>query len=153
MSWRAATLPYDPTLDGPIPSGGSVARQFPFVLPVGPDAVGNIQVTVTANAYHTAFERPGSLINVDLRTYFNGGDFPSAPANVMIGGVDFSLLPNGSSATSLGIVQLPAAGHSLDIPVNIAGATAVDTLINSAAGENVAPRREPSSSAARAAPM
>ncbi len=33
-------------------------------------------------------------------------------------------------------MQLPGAGHSVDIPVNIAGATAVDTLINSAAGEN-----------------
>ncbi len=69
-------VPYDPNVYGFLAPGASVARQAPLVLPIGADATGNIQVTVTANSYHTAFEQAGSLINADLRTYINGGDLP-----------------------------------------------------------------------------
>ena len=61
-------------------------------------------------------------------------DYPTAPTTLTVGGVDFALVPDGTSTTSLGILQTTGSGTSFDIPVNIAGATTLYTLINSAYG-------------------
>ena len=82
--------------------------------------MGNLQVSVTANVNHSAFERGTSLVNANLQTYSNGTDYPVAPTTLTVGGVDFALVPQGTSSTSLGALQTPAGTTSFDIPVNIA---------------------------------
>ena len=118
----------DPNVLGPLAPGGSLARQFAFTLPSGADGIGNIQVSVTSNVHFNAFEQGTSLANSDLRGSGNGQDYPIAPTTLTVGGVDFALVPEGTSTTSLGIIQ---TNGSFDIPVNIAGATTLYTLINS----------------------
>ena len=52
-----------------------------------------------------------------------------------MGGIDFALVPDGTSTSSLGVLQTDGSGTSFDIPVAIAGATTLYTLINSTYGE------------------
>ena len=59
---------------------------------------------------------------------------PIAPTTLTVGGVDFALVPDGTSTSSLGILQTTGSGTSFDIPVDIAGATTLYTLINSTYG-------------------
>ena len=96
--------------------------------------MGDIQVTVTANVNHSTFETGISQVNANLRTYANGSDYPIAPTTLTVGGVDFALVPDGTTASSLGVLQTTGSGTSFDIPVNIAGATTLYTLINSTYG-------------------
>ena len=125
----------DPNVDGVLTPGASLARQYAFTLPTNADGVGNIQITVTANVNHSALSnRRTSLTNANLRTYANGGNYPSAPTTLTVGGVDFALIPSGTTSSSLGILQTSGSGTSFDIPVNIAGATVLYTLINSTYG-------------------
>ncbi|MGA2068563.1 MAG: CARDB domain-containing protein, partial [Thermoguttaceae bacterium] len=51
-------LYYDPNAAGAsdIAAGGSLARQYAFTLPQGPDGAGQIAVTVTTNGYHNVLE-------------------------------------------------------------------------------------------------
>ena len=51
-----------------------------------------------------------------------------------MGGVDFALIPDGTTSPSLGVLQTDGTGTSFDIPVNISGATVLNTLINSTYG-------------------
>ena len=51
------------------PGRRRLARQYAFTLPTGADGIGNIQITVTANVNHSAFETATSLVNANLRTY------------------------------------------------------------------------------------
>ncbi len=124
----------DPNVEGKLAPGGSLARQFTFTLPTTADGVGNIQVNVAANFSHTAYLGGTSLVNTNLRTYSAGTDYPIAPSTLTVGGVDFALVPDGTSTTSLGIIQTGVGGPSYDLPVNIAGGTTLYTLINSAYG-------------------
>ena len=126
-------VPYNPNQLGAIAPGGSVARQLPFALPVGNDGGGNIQITVTTNAYHTGFAQPGILTNVNLCVFRSS--VPAAPAMLAVGGVDFALVPSGTATNSLGVISPATTGSAVDIPVNIVGAASVYTLINSAYGE------------------
>ncbi len=129
-----ALVAIDPAVDGVLDPGASLPEQYSFTVPTSADGTGNLQITVTANVNRSAFESATSLTNANLQTYANGGDYPSAPAMLSVGGVDFALVPEGSAAPSLGILQTGASGTSFDIPVNIAGATVLNTLINSAYG-------------------
>ena len=124
----------DPDVEGVLAPGGSLAQEFTFTLPTTADGTGNIQITITANVDHSAFESATSLTNANLRTYSNGGDYPAAPTMLSVGGVDFALIPDGTVPSSLGILQTGTSGSSVDIPVNIAGGTVLNTLINSAYG-------------------
>ncbi len=129
-----ALVPVDPDVVGVLDPGAFLAQQYSFTLPEGADGVGNLQVTVTANVDHSAFESGTSLTNANLRSYSNGGDYPAAPTTLSVGGVDFALIPDGTTASSVGILQTGPSGSSFDIPVNIAGGTVLSTLINSAYG-------------------
>ena len=75
------------------------------------------------------------LTNANLRGYTDGDNFPVAPTTITVGGVDFALVPDGTAADSLGVLQTTGSGTSFDIPVNIVGATIGYTLINSTYGE------------------
>ena len=57
-----------------------------------------------------------------------------APTTLTVGGVDFALIPDGTTSSSLGILQTAGSGTSFDIPVNISGGTVLNTLINSTYG-------------------
>ncbi|HEV3312710.1 MAG TPA: Ig-like domain-containing protein, partial [Chloroflexota bacterium] len=129
-----ALVGIDPNVDGVLFPAGSLDQQFSYTLPAGADGVGNLQITVTANVNHTAFESAASLTNANLQTYADGGDYPIAPTTLTVGGVDFALIPNGSTSSSLGILQTTGSGTSFDIPVNISGATVLNTLVNSTYG-------------------
>ena len=72
----------DPNVLGPLAPGASIARQYAFTLPTGADGTGNIQVTVTANVDYSAFATATSLVNANLQTYANGGDYPTAPTTL-----------------------------------------------------------------------
>lgn len=76
------------------------------------------------------------LTNVDLRTYTSSTLYPIAPTTLTVGGVDFSLTPNGAAPNSLGIIQAPPGDSLFTIPTSIFGPTAVHTLINSAFGKS-----------------
>ena len=97
-----ALVPADPGVDGVLDPGASLAEQYPFTLPTGADGVGNMQITVTANVNHSAFESATSLTNANLQTYTNGGDFPSAPTTLTVGGVDFALIPRRNNVPQPG---------------------------------------------------
>ena len=97
-----ALVPIDPAVDGVLDPGSSLAEQYAFTLPSGADGTGNIQVTVTANVNHSAFESGTSLTNANLQTYANGGDYPIAPTTLSVGGVDFALIPDGTASSSVG---------------------------------------------------
>src|SRR5262249_23949663 len=114
--------------DGVLAPGASLARQFAFTLPTGTNATGNIQIAVTANINFSAFEQGTSLVNSDLRGAGNGQDYPIATTTLTVGGVDFALVPKGTSTNCLGILQTSGVFY---IPVNIAGGTTLYTLINS----------------------
>ncbi|HEY9510213.1 MAG TPA: CARDB domain-containing protein, partial [Verrucomicrobiae bacterium] len=47
---------YDASTSGNIASGGNQSRQVSFHLPDGPNGAGNLQIVITANAYHNQFE-------------------------------------------------------------------------------------------------
>ncbi len=132
----ASDVTTDPNLVGELAPGASLSQQFAFTLPTGADGTGNIQVTVTANVNHTAFEQSTSQVNDDLQGYANGSDYPIAPTTLNVGGVDFALVPFGSSTASLGILQTTGSGTSFDLPVNITGAKSVSTLIDTTYGED-----------------
>lgn len=50
------------------------------------------------------------LTNQDLRTYFNGTNYPSAPTSLTVGGVPFALAPLAGSPGSLGVFLSEASG-------------------------------------------
>jgi hypothetical protein len=77
----------------------------------------------------------GGSVNANLRTYTDGFFYPVAPTTLTIGGVPFNLAPFDSVPNSLGVVQTAVGGSSFDIHTNIAGASTVYALINSAYGE------------------
>ncbi len=129
-----ALVPIDPAVDGNLIPGATLAEQYGFTLPTSADGLGNIKITVTANINRSAFESGTSLTNGNLRSDGNGGDYPSAPTTLSVGGVDFALIPSGTTASSLGILQTSSSQSSFDIPVNIAGGTVLYTLINSVYG-------------------
>ena len=129
-----ANVSYDPNLYGALQSNGTLAQQFTFTLPTTVDGVGNIQVTISADVDHTAYLQTGSLVNANLRSYSGGSNYPTAPSTLTVGGVDFTLLPDGTTASSTGIIQTPSGTSSYDMPVNITGASTVYTLINSVYG-------------------
>ena len=130
-----ALVPVDPGVDGVLDPGASVAQQYAFTLPTGSDGIGNLQISVTANINHSAFESATSLTNGNLLTYSNGTDFPSAPTTLNVGGFDFALIPDRTSSPSLGVLQTNGSGTSFDIPVNISGGKVLSTLINSTYGQ------------------
>jgi hypothetical protein len=75
-------------------------------------------------------------INSDIRTYTGGASYPLGGQTLPFGGVPFTLGLLGGAPTSCGAVQLPGNGQLVthSFPVNIAGATRLYTLINSAWG-------------------
>ncbi len=78
----------------------------------------------------------GDLVNQDLRTYLNGGNYPVAPTILTVGGIDFDLVPLGATPNSLGILG-PNSNTTTSIAVdNFYGATTVYSLINSGFGTN-----------------
>ena len=129
-----ADVAYDPSQYGPLNPNASVAQQFAFTLPLDATGTGNIQVSVTTNLNHTAFEQGASLVTANLQTYTAGTDFPAGPTMLTVGGVDFTLVPFSGTANGLGVLQTAGSGSSIDIPVNITGASTVYTLINSTFG-------------------
>ena len=116
-----------------------------FTLPTGADGSGNIQITVTANVNHTAFASATSLTNANLRTYANGGDYPSAPTTLTVGGVDFALIPNGTTVVQPGHPADDRQRHVVRHPgQHQPGGPSLNTLINSTygnAGDTVGHRR------------
>ncbi len=129
-----ALVSVDPGVDGVLNPGASLEQQYAFTLPTDADAIGNLQISVTANVNHSAFESAASLTNANLLTYSNANAFPSAPTTINVGGVDFALIPDETTSPSLGALQTASSGTSFDIPVNISGGTALNTLINSTYG-------------------
>ncbi len=75
-----------------------------------------------------------SLVNTDLTTYSNGGDYPPNGGPLAVSGVPFilsTIAPNNDTA----IIQGSEDGaQSYTIPINAAGITTVYTLMNSAFG-------------------
>lgn len=75
-----------------------------------------------------------SLVNADLRLATAGNNYPIAPTTLTVGGVDFGLVPFGSSTDSLGIYGMPFGNSGVSITTSIFNATTVYTLINSGFG-------------------
>ncbi len=84
---------------------GSIA----FTLPTTADGVGNIQITVTANVNHYCFRTAGPAWSTRTCGTFREWVriIPAAPTTLTVGGVDFALVPDGTSSTSLGDLFRP----------------------------------------------
>jgi hypothetical protein len=75
-----------------------------------------------------------SLVNTDLTTYTNGGDYPQNGGPLTINGVPFVLATSGPNNDTSIIQTTGSADDSYTIPVNLSGITTIYTLINSAYG-------------------
>ncbi len=85
-----------------------------------------------------------SLVNADIRTYTGGTNYPVAPVTLTDpSGVNFNLVPYGSTPNSLGVIQTVTAPSSFDVTTStsIGSSSKVYVLMNSAfgvSGKNIA---------------
>jgi hypothetical protein len=78
----------------------------------------------------------GSQTNVNILTYTEGYNYPTAPANISVAGVPFDLITDQNTAGTLGVIQTPGGNSSFTITTSISRATTVYTLMNSAWGQS-----------------
>lgn len=75
--------------------------------------------------------------NSDARTYTNGTNYPNPSINsaLTVNGVDFTLVTNGASPNTLGVVGTNADSFTFNLSTfSLSGVTSIYTLINSGFG-------------------
>lgn len=105
-----------------------------LIKTLGATALLFVALALPAFADYITIPIESTLINADIRTYTDGGNYPVAPTNISVATVPFGLVADQGMANTLGVIQAPVGNSTFTIDTDVVDPTTVYTLMNSAFG-------------------